>query len=287
MYLEISNIAAACGKNPYESKSKMLLTSWARHCPTVVKEYLIDNNCFVPLVGEDFSEVQKRVYKSILPEEFDTKDFSSIQKEVIKEYKKTRNNNQSDIEIKKLIEVTQDNLKKDNGTLQEKNIIIKEEYKKGNDKMYYYKIDSDATIGGKHDASENGIILEIKTRIKKQNVRRNEYDLYQLIGYLLALNMSRGKIVQIYNKVKYDSDDVSEIEYGLIDINKEPWGDLLHNIKESLKTYFSELKELIETSNYTYLNSVIPKSIRPIGYIKETVGIVDSNTKFKNLIRHL
>ena len=30
MYLEISNVAAALGKNPYESKEKTLLISWAR-----------------------------------------------------------------------------------------------------------------------------------------------------------------------------------------------------------------------------------------------------------------
>ena len=28
--------------------------------------------------------------------------------------------------------------------------------------------------------------MKIKTRTKKANVRRNDYDLYQLIGYLLA-----------------------------------------------------------------------------------------------------
>ena len=63
MYLEISNIAAACGKNPYEPREKMLLTSWARHCPEIVKEYLIENKCFEPLVGEEYSEIQKQVYK--------------------------------------------------------------------------------------------------------------------------------------------------------------------------------------------------------------------------------
>ena len=286
MYLEISNIAAACGKNPYESRNKMLLVSWARHCPEIVKNYLIDNNCLSPLINDDYSDIQKSVYKKVLPKEFDTKDFGSIEKEIVKEYKKTRNGEQSEYEIKKLIEITQDRLKKDNGTLQEKNIISKEHYTKGNNKMYYYKIDSESTIGGKHDALDSELVLEIKTRVKKQNVRRNDYDLYQLIGYLLALNTSTGKIVQIYNKVKYDSDSVSESEYGIVDIREEPWIELVSNIKEALKIYFAELKELINTSNYIYLSNVIPKNIRPIGYIKE-MEIVDENVKFKNLIRHL
>ena len=288
MYLEISNIAAACGKNPYESREKMLLTSWARNCPLVVKEYLIDNKCFVPLIGEDFSSIQKKVYSNVLPEDFDTRDFSSIQKEVIKEYKKARNNEQTDLEIHKLIQKTQDSLKKDNGTLQEKNIIVKEEYTKGNNRMYYYNIESDCTIGGKHDALHEDLVLEIKTRVKKQNVRRNEYDLYQLIGYLLALNTQKGKIVQIYNKVKYDSDDATEIEFGLVDITIEPWNNLVNSIKISLKNYFSDLKKLISTSNFVYLDQVIPKKIRPIGFLKkdkEQEQVVDYNIKFNNLIR--
>lgn len=288
MYLEISNIAAACGKNPYEPREKMLLTSWARHCPEIVKEYLIENKCFEPLVGEEYSEIQKQVYKNVLPKEFDTKDFNNIQKEVVQEYKKIRNNEQTDIEIQKLIEKTQDKLKKDNGTLQEKNIIIKEEYTKGNNKMYYYDIAPDFTIGGKHDALQNDLVLEIKTRVKKQNVRRNEYDLYQLIGYLMALQTSKGKIIQIYNKKKYDSDEANEIEFGLVNITEEPWSDLVFSIKGNLKKYFEELKILINNSNYIYLDKVIPKSIRPIGYLKEEdCKIVDENIKYKNLIRFL
>ena len=286
MYLEISNIAAACGKNPYESREKMLLTSWARHCPKVVKEYLIDNKCLKPLVGEDFSVVQDKVYSDVLPKEFDTKDFNSIQKEVIQEYKKARNNEQSEIEIEKLIIKTKDSLQKDNGTLQEKNIIKKEEYTKGNNKMYYYNVEQECTIGGKHDASQDNLVLEIKTRVKKQNVRRNDYDLYQLIGYLLALQTSKGKIIQIYNKQKFDSDEATEIEFGIVDISKEPWTDLMFNIKESLKKYFQDLKVIIDTSKYIYLDKVVPKNIRPIAFLKEE-NIVDENIKYKNLIRHL
>ena len=284
MYLEISNIAAACGKNPYESREKMLLISWARHCPIIVKEYLINNKCIVPLIGEDYSDIQKRVYSDVLPDEFDTKDFNKIEKKVVNEYKKVRNNEQSDLEIEKLIKKTQDSLKKDNGTLQEKNIIIKEDYVKGNNKMYYYNVDTDYTIGGKHDALDGNLLLEIKTRVKKQNVRRNEYDLYQLIGYLLALNVSQGKIIQLYNKIQYDSNDASEIEYGLVDISKEPWSNLVNNIKINLINYFDELKILINKSNYIYLDKIIPGNIRPIAYLKEE-QIVDENIKFKNLIR--
>ena len=60
MYLEISNVAAALGKNQYESREKTLLVSWARHCPDVVRNYLIENNCIVSLKEneESFSDLQ-------------------------------------------------------------------------------------------------------------------------------------------------------------------------------------------------------------------------------------
>ena len=34
--------------------------------------------------------------------------------------------------------------------------------------MYYFNISKHACIGGKHDASMNNLLLEIKTRTKKQ-----------------------------------------------------------------------------------------------------------------------
>ena len=57
MYLEISNVAAALGKNPYESREKTLLVSWARHCPEVVMDYLKENKCIIPLKeNEEYTE---------------------------------------------------------------------------------------------------------------------------------------------------------------------------------------------------------------------------------------
>lgn len=292
MYLEISNVAAALGKNPYESFEKTLLVSWARHCPNVVKDYLISNKCILLLKDEEesFSELQKEVYSDILPKQFDVKDFSKIEENIISEYKRKRNNEQTETEIVQLKQLTQDSLKKDNGNLQETNLIKKEQYVKGNDKMYYYNVTSNGTIGGKHDASVNGVLLEIKTRVKKQNVRRNEYDLYQLICYLLATRTNCGKIVQVYNNEKFDSDVATENEYGLIDITKEPWINLKDEIVTNLMNYFIELSKLIKTSNYIYLSKVIPKSISPIAkYYKDgnKFVICEENVKFKNLFRHL
>lgn len=289
MYLEISNIAAALGKNPYESREKMLLTSWARHCPAIVMKYLIDNKCIQKL-GEDeetFSDLQKEIYLENLPKDFDVKDFKKIEEKVVQEYKRKRNNNQTEEELKKLTEYTKDLLKKNNGNLQENKIIQKEKYIKGNDRMYYYNVTDDACVGGKNDAALDDTLLEIKTRTKKANVRRNDYDLYQLIGYLLATGLQKGKIVQVYNKEKFDSDIATEKEYGLIDINEECWKELSVEIISGLKEYFDELRILIDTSNFTYLTSVIPKTVRPIAKIDEEVGLCEENVKYKNLLRHL
>ena len=288
MYLEISNIAAALGKNPYESREKMLLISWARHCPEIVLKYLIDNKCIEKL-GENketFSELQKEIYSDNLPKDFDVKDFKKIEEKIIQEYKKKRNNEQSEEEVNKLKEYTKVLLKKNNGNLQEDKIIEKEQYVKGNDKMYYYNITDDSCIGGKNDASLNDTLLEIKTRTRKTNIRRNDYDLYQLIGYLLATGIKKGKIVQIYNKQKYDSDVATENEYGLIDITDECWNELSKEIINGLKEYFNELRTLIKNSQFIYLTSVIPKSVRPIAMIDNNV-LCEENVKYKNLIRHI
>lgn len=294
MYLEISNVASALGKNPYESKEKTLLVSWSRHCPEVVRNYLIQNNCIISLKEneESFSNLQIETYNVVIPEEYDVKDFKKIEEEVIKEYKRKRKNQQCDNEIKQLKEYTQDLLKKNNGNIQENNIIQKEQYTKGNDKMYYYEIYPNACIGGKNDASIDDILIEIKTRTRRQNVRRNEYDLYQLICYLLATGISQGKIVQLFNKEKFDSDIATEKEYGLINITEEPWNDLCTEIVEGLKIYFNELSELIKTSKYIYLTNVIPNQIRPIAkyLVKNSsnkIELCEENVKFKNLFRHI
>ena len=292
MYLEISNVASALGKNPYESRNKMLLISWARHAPDNVRRFLIKNKCIIPLKvdEETFSKLQDEVLNNELPSEYDVKDFSKIEEKVINEYKRKRNNEQTPEEIQRIKEHTRDTLKKTNGNIQENNIITKENYTRGNDKMYYYNIDDDCCIGGKNDAVLNDILLEIKTRTRKQNVRRNEYDLYQLVCYLLATGINKGKIVQIYNKEKYDSDIATEKEYGIIDISNNDWKQFCEDIREGLKIYFNDLKELIKKSNYIYLDNVIPASIRPIAkYIIEDNAITycDENIKFKNLFRHL
>jgi hypothetical protein len=43
---------------------KLLLISWARHAPSNVVEYLLDNECIAPLeANEEYSNLHIEVYK--------------------------------------------------------------------------------------------------------------------------------------------------------------------------------------------------------------------------------
>ena len=96
MYLEISNVAAAIGKNPYESREKLLLISWARHAPSNVVEYLLDNECIAPLeANEEYSNLHNEVYKNNLPETFDVKDFTNIEEKIVQDFKKIKTERKS------------------------------------------------------------------------------------------------------------------------------------------------------------------------------------------------
>lgn len=293
-FLEISNIAAACENNPYESKEKTLLTSWCRHKPKDALQFLVNIGCINDLTNESYSDLQKEVYKNMLPEDFDMKDTKKIEDKIISEYSKKRNHKETKEEVKALIDYTKDKIVKDHGNQQEPILIKREKYRTGNDRMYYYEIgknknnDNKRVIGGKHDATDDDIVIEIKTRTRKTNVRRNDYDIYQLIGYLLALNKTKGKIVQIFNKEKFDSDIPSDIEFGLVNIKEEPWKTLAYETINKLNNYFDELEDIVEIGRFKYINSVIPLSIRPIGlYDNETKKIKDENVKFLKMLNFL
>ena len=142
----------------------------------------------------------------------------------------------------------------------------------------------------KNDAIQNDVLIEIKTRTRQQNVRKNEYDLYQLICYLMATGLTKGKIVQVFNKIKYDSDVETDNEYGIIDLNEDKWIKISGSIIFNLIDYFNNLRELIKTSNYMYLSMVIPDKIRPIckyEIIDDKYVYCEDNVKFKNLLRFL
>ena len=98
--------------------------------------------------------------------------------------------NDGDVTVTDLIKLVRCSLKQDCGKNSETELLNnKPEYRPGNSRMYYYGR-KNWKIGGLHDAVQGDTIIEIKTRMKRTNVRKNEYDLYQLFGYLVDLNHS-------------------------------------------------------------------------------------------------
>jgi len=291
MYLEISNVATAINKNPYESRDKMLLCSWARHRPEEVYNYLIEEGCITKLKKdqESHSKLQEETYKAILPPLFDTKDFKIIEEEIVEDYKRKRNNEQDADEIKRLKELTRDQLKKDNGNLQEKVTIQKNNYKSGNTKMYYYDINSNCKIGGKFDAlaEKQDLIIEIKTRTRLHNVRKNEYDLCQLICYMLATKKNQGKIVQVFNGVQYDSDTETEKEYGIVNLKEDKWKQFVEDIIFGLRKYFDDLEKIMLQNKMETLAMIIPNTIRPIAKLNERYQICDEKIEYKSILKFL
>ena len=158
-------------------------------------------------------------------------------------------------------------------------------YKKGNNKMYYYYSDNGWYIKGLHDATDNDVVIEIKTRMRLQNVRKNDYDLYQLFGYLLAMNKTKGKIVQKYNDNIYDSEIETNNEYGLIDILDDHWKEKFNSFKKELNNFFLEINnykhKLFDTS------IVIPSNLYPIASFDEKGIPHNVNPKYEKIVTTL
>ena len=250
MFLEVSNIAAAIGKNPYEPIELIYLNVWARENPTSLLNYLITNklienfNLDEDEVDDEMNMAYSNVMNTIDKQNFTTKDFDNTTDQIMSEYKKIRPNYKQK-ELEQLESSVKNQIVKENGNIQEDNTIHTKKYVKGNNKMWYYKID-DNVIGGKHDADENHLVIEIKSRTSLKNIRKNEYDLYQLIGYLMCMKKNMGKIVQNFNKEIYDSDVENSKEYGIINLEEQKWKLYEIEIINKLKIFFVNCKYCIE-----------------------------------------
>lgn len=293
MYLEVSNIAAALGKNPYEPKELIQLLLWARINPVTLLNFLLDMGLIIKHTKEEkelmeidekmsvaYNEINTRIDKK----NFTALDIKSTTDKVVEKYKELRPNCTEE-EVKLLEDSAKKQFIKENGNIQEDKTIENKKYKKGNNKMYYYNITAKDVIGGRHDAdSTDDIVIEIKARTTMRNVRRNEYDLYQLIGYLLCMNKTRGKIVQNYNRTIYDSDIMNDKEYGIIDINDTQWNKYIEDIKTNLVSFFYETEQIIYKQTFESENM---KKITKLGLIAELTidgTLINVNSKFKKII---
>lgn len=283
--IEISYLGSICGKNRYEPKEKIMLLLLCRQFKNYYKDILFRCGAFKlidPNVKTYDTEL-KRIYSKMKKEIGSPSDFQKVEKEITKKLR-VENENIKEEDIVYASKFLENSFKKDCGINNEQCVISKMEYKKGNNKMYYYS-ENNWTIRGFHDASMGDVVIEIKTRMREQNVRKNEYDLYQLFGYLLAMNKSKGKIVQKYSKFIYDADEETNNEYGLVDITIEPWKTKFAIFKQEINKFFTELSVYI--NEYFDISSVINKKDMPIA-VFDIDGIPHNvNPSYEKIVKAL
>lgn len=236
--LEISNIGAACNKNPYEPRNKIILTQLCKGQKNKYKSLLFEYGIFKTSSKVSKDNKFKSIYKKFKKDVINPGDFEEIEEKIVEEFKIE----EPDIDTTNLVKKLKEDLKKDCGKNNEQKVIDKRKYTQGNNKMWTYKDERGWELRGLHDASDGDIVIEVKTRMKRNNVRKNVYDLYQLFGYLLVMNKSKGKIVQLYNDIIFDSDIETTDEYGVVDIKQEPWNLLFENFIKELNIFFHEIE---------------------------------------------
>jgi hypothetical protein len=287
--LEISNIAAACGKNPYEDRKKIMLLILCKKNGEIYKkefkklgviEYISqDTKTFDIEIKELYFQHKKNVNNP--------KDFKNIEKSITDKMVLKKEITKKDLDYAKMF--IESSLKKDCGTNSERVVIKKQRYTKGNNCMFNFTNNEfNWTIRGFHDATDkdNDIVIEIKTRMKQQNVRRNEYDLYQLFGYLLAMNKTRGKIVQYFNDTVYDSDIPTFTEFGIVDITIEPCKSKFETFMTELNIFFQELNSFSDTQLIN-IQDVIKESEWPIAVYDSNDTPHNINPNYEKIIQAL
>ncbi len=283
--LEISFIGSACGKNRYEPRNKIILLLLCRQHKDIYKRLFFDKGIFTLLdpSKKTYDKQLKRIYSDYKKDVSSPEDFAKLQIDIKKRLKQ-ENEDIKEEDLNHATSFLENSMKKDCGTNNEKRVINKMNYKKGNNRMYYYS-DNGWTIRGLHDATCGDIVIEIKTRMKPQNVRKNEYDLYQLFGYLLAMNKTTGKIVQKYTDCIYDSDIETENEYGIIDITTGIWKQRFEKFKSELNYFFEEVRKYTEEIFDPY-NVIDPKE-NPIASF-DIDGIPHNvNPKYEKIVNTL
>ena len=289
LFLEVSALGPACGKMSFEPQEKTLLISWARHCPDTVRDFLIKTKC-IEINDDDmntYDELCTEIYKKHSIDVNNPEKFKSIETKILGEFSE-RQELVTSKQIEQVKTFVNNNIKKDCGKNNEKEVLRhKKEYKPGNSKMYYYSV-GQHKIGGLHDAIDGDTLIEIKSRMKQANIRKNEYDLYQLFGYLLALNINQGKIVQSFDGKLFSSDSLNEKEFGIVNITIEPWKTKVEIMIEELNTYFTKLEYIINklVVDDDFLRKAIPIKDRPIA-ISNNGNFKNNNSFYNKLLRHL
>ncbi len=276
--LEISSIGAACNKNPYESRNKTIFTQLCKEQSSKYRNILIEQGIIQKGERNHSEEEFNRVYKKFKSEIKNPNDFYKIEEKIVSEFK----TQEPKTDTTKFVEKMRSDFKKDCGINNESSIISSKKYHRGNNKMWIFKSESGWELKGFHDASDGDIVIEIKTRMKKNNVRKNHYDLYQLFGYLLAMNKTKGKIVQMYNNQIFSSDEENENEYGIVDIHSKRFCRDFEIFKQELNEFFEEVNYYKD--KIFNINSVFGKLNRPIAIYSQQ-GVNDILPGFEKIVK--
>ena len=283
--IEISYLGAACGKNVYEPRERILFLLLCRKYKGLYKNILFSNGSF-KLANRSNKTVDnelKRVYSEVKSSVNSPNDFCRIKEEVTKKIK-TENKDITPTDLNHISSVLENSLKKDCGINNERKVIDNKKYIKGNNTFYTYT-ETNWMIRGYHDAMQGETVIEIKTRMRYNNVRKNEYDLYQLFGYMLAMNKTTGKIVQYFDNIVYDSDLETLNEYGLIDIKIEPWKTNFETFKQDIRHFFAELDFYSDKTFDT--TTAIDNLDKPIALF-DIDGITNNvNPKYEKIVKAL
>lgn len=287
-YLEVSYIGSACGKNKYEPTDKTILTLLARSNPKLVRSLLIEGG-YINIVDENeklYDTELKNIYSNYKKNITDVSKIEDIREEIMEKLKMD-NKDIKDSDISKANAFLESTLKKDCGTNNENSVIKRMKYTKGNNFIHKYNFNGTWELRGFHDASIDDIVIEIKTRTKKTNVRKNEYDLYQMFGYLLTMNKTKGKIVQKFQDYIFDSDEINDNEFGIIDISQEYWNTKFETFKSELNSFFYNVDYILEDiqNRFLIINAIKEKDM-PIAVLRKNVPR-DINNNYEKLIKIL
>lgn len=284
MYLDISSIGSACGKNPFEPRELTMLIILCKHFKEIYKQMLVNNGnvIFLERKAKVFDEKLKDIYKEHKKEITDKKTANVVKCAVLEELKKEKGISENDIKYATM--QLDSDIKKDCGNNNENCVIVKKGYTKGNNKLIEYNYDG-IKLRGFHDATDENNLIEIKTRMRLANVRKNEYDLYQIFGYMLTMDIYRGKIVQYFEDKIFDSDVENDKEYGIIDLSKQYWVDKYKKFKAELLCFFNELNSYNDVNVYN-INNVIKENI-VIAHVNTCGRYCNVNPRYEKLFKVL
>ncbi len=286
-YLEVSYISSACGKNKYEPTDKTILILLARSNPKLIRCLLIEGGYITEVDKNEklYDNQLKKIYSNYKKNVTDVTKLEYVREEIIEKLK-FENTDIKDSDISKANLFLESSLKKDCGTNNESLVIKRMKYTRGNNFMYKYKFNDSWELRGFHDASIDDIVIEIKTRTKLINVRKNEYDLYQVFGYLLTMNKTKGKIVQKYEDYIFDSDIQTDKEFGIIDISQEYWNTKFETFKKDLQSFFEYVDYINEDISRFNIVDAIKEIDIPIAVLYDNVPR-NVNNNYEKLIKIL